>query len=83
MAIGILRMVPTSCALPLLPLVLLRPRASQGVERTCIKLLVCVILVVDFILLWPILFSLKVDGTISTSWVAIWTPLWIWDALGP
>lgn len=33
-------------------------------------------------LLWPILFSLKVDGNTSMSWAAVWTPLWIADGIG-
>lgn len=33
-------------------------------------------------LLWPILFSLKVDGDTSMSWAAVWTPLWVADGIG-
>ncbi|CAN0552427.1 unnamed protein product, partial [Ectocarpus sp. 8 AP-2014] len=41
-----------------------------------------VILLVSVSLLWPILFSLRVDGTTSMSWAAVWTPLWIADGIG-
>lgn len=37
---------------------------------------------VGLVMLWPILFSLKVDGTISASWGAVWTPLWVFNVAG-
>lgn len=40
------------------------------------------LLFVGAVLLWPILFCTKVDGELSASWVALWTPLWIYNALG-
>ena len=33
-------------------------------------------------LLWPVLFSLRVDGTTSMSWAVVWIPLWIADGIG-
>ncbi|CBJ27545.1 Heat shock protein 40 like protein/ DnaJ domain containing protein [Ectocarpus siliculosus] len=50
--------------------------------RDRLRLVVFVLLFVGAVLLWPILFCAKVDGDTSASWVALWTPLWIYDALG-
>ena len=47
-----------------------------------LRLVMFVLLVVGSLLLWPIFFSAKVDGETSSSWVALWTPLWVYDALG-
>lgn len=47
-----------------------------------LRLVLFVLLFVGAVLLWPILFSEKVDGNTSASWMALWTPLWICDALG-
>lgn len=33
-------------------------------------------------LLWPILFSLRIDGDISMAWTTVWIPLWVTDILG-
>lgn len=33
-------------------------------------------------LLWPILFSLRVDGDISMTWTTVWIPLWVTDVFG-
>lgn len=41
-----------------------------------------VILMVGAWLLWPILLSLRIDGTTSMSWATVWIPLWIADAIG-
>ena len=41
-----------------------------------------VLLFVGAVLLLPILFCVKVDGDTSASWVALCTPLWVYDALG-
>ncbi|CAM9501197.1 unnamed protein product, partial [Ascophyllum nodosum] len=46
-----------------------------------LRLVMFVLLVVGSLLLWPIFFSAKVDGETSSSWVALWTPLWVYDAL--
>lgn len=50
--------------------------------RDRLRLVIFVLLFVSAVLLWPILFCAKVDGDTSWSWVGIWTPLWIYDALG-
>lgn len=50
--------------------------------RDRLRLVLFVVLFVGAILLWPILFCVKVDGETSASWVALWTPLWVYDALG-
>lgn len=50
--------------------------------RDRLRLVLFVVLCVGAVLLWPILFCAKVDGDTSASWVALWTPLWIYDALG-
>ena len=47
-----------------------------------LRLVIFVLLFVGAVLLWPILFCVKVDGDTSAKWVALWTPLWIYDALG-
>lgn len=41
-----------------------------------------VILVASAWLLWPILFSMKLDGTTSMSWATVWIPLWIASGIG-
>ena len=39
--------------------------------------MVIVLLVFGAILLWPIMFALKVDGDLgNTSWGVVWLPLW-------
>ncbi|CAM9350767.1 unnamed protein product [Choristocarpus tenellus] len=50
--------------------------------RDRLKLVLFVVAFVGAVLLFPILFCTKVDGDTSASWVAIWTPLWIYDAVG-
>lgn len=50
--------------------------------RDRLRLVIFVLLFVGAVLLWPILFCAKVDGDTSASWVALWTPLWIYNALG-
>lgn len=50
--------------------------------RDRLRLVIFVLLFVGAVLLWPILFCVKVDGDTSAKWVALWTPLWIYDALG-
>ena len=50
--------------------------------RERLRLVMFVLLFVGAILLWSILFWMKVDGDTSASWVALWTPLWVYDALG-
>lgn len=45
------------------------------------KIIFFVALIFAIILLLPILFSLKCDGTISAPWMAIWTPMWLVDAI--
>ena len=50
--------------------------------RDRLRLVIFVLLFVGAVLLWPILFCAKVDGETSASWVALWTPLWIYNALG-
>ncbi|CAN0220283.1 unnamed protein product, partial [Ascophyllum nodosum] len=50
--------------------------------RDRLRLVIFVLLFVAPVLLWPILFCAKVDGETSSSWVALWTPLWIYNALG-
>lgn len=50
--------------------------------RDRLRLVIFVLIFVGAVLLWPILFCAKVDGDTSASWVALWTPLWIYDALG-
>lgn len=37
---------------------------------------------IAIILAWPVLLCRKLDGTISTSWMVVWTPMWIVDAVG-
>eukprot|EP00904_Undaria_pinnatifida_P007088 jgi/Undpi1/3509/HiC_scaffold_16.g06881.m1 len=51
-------------------------------RRDSAWLVLTVILLGGAYLLWPILFSLKVDGTTSMSWAAVWTPLWVADGIG-
>ncbi|CAM9460898.1 unnamed protein product [Ectocarpus sp. 6 AP-2014] len=51
-------------------------------KRDIALVVLTVILLVSVSLLWPILFSLRVDGTTSMSWAAVWTPLWITDGIG-
>lgn len=50
--------------------------------RDRLRLVIFVLLFVGAVLLWPILFCSKVDGELSASWVALWTPLWVYNALG-
>lgn len=50
--------------------------------RDRLRLVIFVLIAVGAVLLWPILFCLKVDDRLSASWVALWIPLWIYDALG-
>ena len=51
-------------------------------RRDSAWLVLTVILLGGAYLLWPILFSLKVDGNTSMSWAAVWTPLWVADGIG-
>lgn len=50
--------------------------------RDRLRLVIFVLLFVGAVLLWPILFCIKVDGELTASWVVLWIPLWIYDALG-
>lgn len=38
-------------------------------------------LIIACILILPVLFSLKCDGTVGDNvpWVALWSPMWLWD----
>jgi len=40
------------------------------------------ILVASAWLLWPVLFSMRLDGTTSMSWSTVWIPLWIATFIG-
>lgn len=51
-------------------------------KRDIALVVLTIIVLVSASLLWPILFSLRVDGTTSMSWAAVWTPLWISDGIG-
>jgi len=61
------------------PMVILRNYQKNHKDRTVIVLLIA--LVFAAILILPILFSLKSDGTLGNDakWVAIWTPMWVVD----
>ncbi|CAM9222207.1 unnamed protein product [Discosporangium mesarthrocarpum] len=50
--------------------------------RQRLKLVLFVLAFVGAVLLFPILFCRKVDQDTSASWAAIWTPLWLFDAVG-
>ncbi|CAM9586528.1 unnamed protein product [Scytosiphon promiscuus] len=50
--------------------------------RDRLRLVIFALLFVGAVLLWPILFCIKVDGELTASWVVLWIPLWIYDALG-
>ena len=50
--------------------------------RDRLRFVIFVLLFVAPVLLWPIFFCAKMDGETSSSWVALWTPLWIHNALG-
>ena len=50
--------------------------------RDRLRLVIFVLLFVASMLLWPILICAKMDGDTSSSWVALWTPLWIHNAPG-
>lgn len=50
--------------------------------RDRLRLVLFVLFFVGAVLLWPILFCVKVDGDISAGWVVLWTPLWVYNALG-
>jgi hypothetical protein len=45
------------------------------------KVVVFIAFIFATILLLPILFSLKCDDRISAPWMAIWTPMWLVDAI--
>eukprot|EP00752_Nemacystus_decipiens_P012075 g10705.t2 len=51
-------------------------------KRDSAFVVLAVIVGVSCWLLWPILFSLRVDGTTSMSWAVVWIPLWIADGIG-
>eukprot|EP01032_Pedospumella_encystans_P038857 gene38857-44046_t len=61
------------------PMVILRNYQKNHKDRTVIVLFIA--LVFAAILILPILFSLKSDGTLGNDakWVAIWTPMWVVD----
>lgn len=61
------------------PIDLLKNFQNNSSDRCSVVLLIA--FVFACILLFPILFSLKCDGTIDDApWTAIWTPMWIVDA---
>lgn len=51
-------------------------------KRDSAFFILAIVLVSSVWLLWPILFSLRVDRTTSMSWAAVWIPLWIADGIG-
>ncbi|CAM9405169.1 unnamed protein product, partial [Ectocarpus fasciculatus] len=61
------------------PTEMLRNFQNNSADRW--KIIVFVGLIFASILLLPILFSLKCDGTITAPWMAIWTPMWLVDAV--
>jgi hypothetical protein len=62
------------------PMVVLRNYQHNKKDRCILMLFIA--LIFAFLLITPILFSLKSDGDINGApWLAIWTPMWIWDAV--
>mmetsp|Transcript_22986 Transcript_22986/g.38476 ORF Transcript_22986/g.38476 Transcript_22986/m.38476 type:complete len:543 (-) Transcript_22986:1096-2724(-) len=63
------------------PMVILKNYQKNRKDRMLVVLLVAFVFAAVLIL--PILFSLKSDGTLggNASWVAIWTPMWIVDVV--
>lgn len=61
------------------PTEMLKNFQNNTVDRW--KVIFLVALVFGIILLIPILFSLKCDDRISAPWMAIWTPMWLVDAI--
>ncbi|CAN0055900.1 unnamed protein product [Pylaiella littoralis] len=51
-------------------------------KRDSAFVVLAIIVVVSAWLMWPILFSLRVDGTTSMPWATVWIPLWIADGIG-
>lgn len=51
-------------------------------KRDSAFVMLALVLVVCAWLVWPILFSLRVDGSTSMSWATVWIPLWIADGIG-
>ncbi len=52
---------------------------SSSLDRCAIFL--TILGVTAFVLLWPVLLCLQTDQKIHIPWTAIWTPLWVLDAL--
>ncbi|CAM9252462.1 unnamed protein product [Ascophyllum nodosum] len=60
---------------------LLRKFLTMG-TRERVWLVLSFMVLVGAYLLWPILFSLRVDGYTSMPWSTVWIPLWVIDAIG-
>lgn len=59
------------------PVEFIRNFQRNGKYRLFIYLFI--VFIFACLLLLPVLFSLKADGTIGSSWVAIWSPMWVAD----
>lgn len=61
------------------PFELLKNFQSNTADRW--KIFIFIGFIFSVILSLPILVSLKCDNTLSASWMAIWTPMWLLDAV--
>jgi hypothetical protein len=61
------------------PLELLKNFQSNTADRW--KIFLFIAFVFSVILILPILFSLKCDNRLKAPWMAIWTPMWLVDAV--